>query len=236
MKVKISKNKYIGFTLIELLVVIAVISILAAILLPALHKAREKARQTTCMNNHKQIYMAVVMYDQDWDWLPPKIEGNWYLWNERLYYTGYLKQVESFACPTLQALTTRKLRLVSWNIGGPPPHIFQNDAHNGIGVNVAWYGGVWDRYEKLREIPKPSMAILFACSTGDPNVGSDPPALYSYIGGYNRLSARHGGGGIVTHAEWLPADSNVMDTKYPGWTYETLEIEGDAITNVKYRA
>ncbi|HEX2949589.1 MAG TPA: prepilin-type N-terminal cleavage/methylation domain-containing protein, partial [Armatimonadota bacterium] len=54
-----------GFTLIELLVVIAIIAILAAILFPVFAKAREKARQTQCMNNQKQIATAVQMYTQE---------------------------------------------------------------------------------------------------------------------------------------------------------------------------
>ncbi|HOS42272.1 MAG TPA: prepilin-type N-terminal cleavage/methylation domain-containing protein, partial [Armatimonadota bacterium] len=56
-----------GFTLIELLVVIAIIAILAAILFPVFAKAREKARQTSCMNNIRQIMIAVSMYIQDHD-------------------------------------------------------------------------------------------------------------------------------------------------------------------------
>lgn len=62
-----SRRPRVGFTLIELLVVIAIIAILAAILFPVFAQAREKARQTTCLSNEKQLGLAFMMYLQDYD-------------------------------------------------------------------------------------------------------------------------------------------------------------------------
>ncbi len=66
-----------GFTLIELLVVIAIIAILAAILFPVFAKAREKARQTACINNQKQIVTASLMFAQDHDEMFPTADNFW---------------------------------------------------------------------------------------------------------------------------------------------------------------
>jgi prepilin-type N-terminal cleavage/methylation domain-containing protein/prepilin-type processing-associated H-X9-DG protein len=66
-----------GFTLIELLVVIAIIAILAAILFPVFAKAREKARQSSCMNNQRQIAVAMLMWAQDHDETLPDESNVW---------------------------------------------------------------------------------------------------------------------------------------------------------------
>ncbi len=65
-----------GFTLIELLVVIAIIAILAAILFPVFAQAREKARQTTCASNEKQMGLAILQYQQDYDEMFPMMHYN----------------------------------------------------------------------------------------------------------------------------------------------------------------
>jgi prepilin-type N-terminal cleavage/methylation domain-containing protein/prepilin-type processing-associated H-X9-DG protein len=89
-----------GFTLIELLVVIAIIAILAAILFPVFAKAREKARQTTCSSNMRQLGLAELQYVQDFDEQSPP-GSNWYGagtgWAAQVY--PYAKTTKVFICP-----------------------------------------------------------------------------------------------------------------------------------------
>lgn len=98
-----------GFTLIELLVVIAIIAILAAILFPVFAKVREKARQTACASNMKQIGLAMTQYIGDNDEMYPD-DGAMYCGGvagtiaQKLY--TYTKSVDVFKCPSNSASTT----------------------------------------------------------------------------------------------------------------------------------
>ncbi|HEY3330205.1 MAG TPA: DUF1559 domain-containing protein [Capsulimonadaceae bacterium] len=90
-----------AFTLIELLVVIAIIAILAAILFPVFATAREKARQTSCLSNEKQLGLAALQYVQDYDetYACGRLFYGFYGrgWAGQLY--PYVKAADAFTCP-----------------------------------------------------------------------------------------------------------------------------------------
>lgn len=90
-----------GFTLIELLVVIAIIAILAAILFPVFAQAREKARQTSCISNAKQLANANIMYAQDFDeTFAMGCDNNWWALNWPNTTQPYVKDVQILRCPS----------------------------------------------------------------------------------------------------------------------------------------
>ena len=97
-------RRFRAFTLIELLVVIAIIAILAAILFPVFARAREKARQTSCLSNVKQLALAVLMYAQDYDEAFPMNynddvpNARWRHWWHQI--EPYLKNEQLLTCPS----------------------------------------------------------------------------------------------------------------------------------------
>jgi len=194
-----------GFTLIELLVVIAIIAILAAILFPVFARAREKARQTSCLSNVKQIMTGVLMYAQDYDETLP-VASHWTTndnhnpsltttyWYEACY--PYVANWQIFVCPSQKRANPE---------GGAP----------GYGWNYQEFGyqhstGYLQYHyaTPLGEIEHPAQTILLGDSE-DTSARGNSGSRYLYRRDANDptyLPTRHNGGGNMGlcdgHAKW----------------------------------
>jgi prepilin-type N-terminal cleavage/methylation domain-containing protein/prepilin-type processing-associated H-X9-DG protein len=207
-----------GFTLIELLVVIAIIAILAAILFPVFAKAREKARQSSCLSNMKQLALAEQQYAQDYDeCLVPTYTttAGGRAFPELL--NPYTKTPQIWRCPSDP---------VPWLPGGTyPPLSFLSNYNVHVQIDYAPF-----QPKSMAEIYHPADVIGFA-----PNAGGNPPGVTGALtcqtgcwgttgsaasGGYlpwARINLqRHNGGSnyefLDGHAKWLNVGEATKET------------------------
>jgi prepilin-type N-terminal cleavage/methylation domain-containing protein/prepilin-type processing-associated H-X9-DG protein len=178
------KRSRSGFTLIELLVVIAIIAILAAILFPVFARARENARRASCQSNLKQIGLAVMQYNQDYD---EKMPGYGQPGNNGWAQTvqPYVKSVQLFQCPSE---TTGAPPL---NASGQPDWTstnFNDYFYNSGLTNYSESQGNYGRSES--ELEQPVVTIL----AGDNGSWTAGNILPYYAGGGNNGYAC---GGII---------------------------------------
>jgi prepilin-type N-terminal cleavage/methylation domain-containing protein/prepilin-type processing-associated H-X9-DG protein len=160
-----------GFTLIELLVVIAIIAILAAILFPVFASAREKARQTTCASNERQMGLGILQYVEDFDeTYPMSMELNWENSWARTSQP-YIKSYDVFRCPD-DSNTALNAAVASWEGVGISYNCNMDNTAFAYGILKALgpFGsgatgpGGWFTYPSLTlaQVTEPSASILLA--------------------------------------------------------------------------
>ncbi len=231
------KKNHKSFTLIELLVVIAIIAILAAMLLPALAKAREKARSISCTSNQKQNQLACNIYAHDNEGLIPMYwerkvvdetgELNGYAsWADNLYLTGYIPyNVKSLQCPSLNCeMNTHSSykRMMSGIYGvtsTPDNCLYSATSKSSVGKSGMSRGPTkWPSFMYTEVNPAPSSTFFL----GDTKLNGEDKQCYvsTRTGGTGMADMRHGGRWNLTfldgHVESLaPMQTVAIMKAYP---------------------
>jgi prepilin-type N-terminal cleavage/methylation domain-containing protein/prepilin-type processing-associated H-X9-DG protein len=149
-----------AFTLIELLIVVAIIAILAAILFPVFAQAREKARQTTCVSNLRQLGLGVAMYAQDYESYPahssPSSQVPRTRWPDYIY--PYVKNDPLFICPSVSPDLRSAFRRFAHN---------QDSLYGGYGYNFQYLGNSrFPFYAPDAAVERPAETFAIADTNG----------------------------------------------------------------------